>query len=469
MSAPSDVKPKQSDLGPKKTLTPQRKHRKLLKDGSGEEVWPESVEKIFVQGLREYWQSPWATFTQSRGRSRWRNQFLVDYLQKYCISRTKKQVASHIQVLRNMWKGEPEFYLVAGGEELFLDTGVLGLVKVEDGYDMPLDCDEHDTPSSNSASPDVSPRDHPSADFSSPTATLASDSDNTSTLLQQDDWSTHKDATPRAVLSVFSFNATTRPVDSQERQSSFPSAESPLDSSSPLAFSGPAVPPPRGPYKPVIQQPVVSNQSRSADASFPPTSGINGVKTVCLLADGMTPFSIHVDALLASQSRGAWLALKLKLYITSVDDIRSPATLHGFAGSICLSGAWANPGKCITKVYVGNSCISEEVGALVLSNIEVGRVTVILPDSSLARCRWLDASIPTRLTQEIKVDEQTLVYLIYDLDRRNGMPSAELMGYQTCKSAETTPASPQPNFSTIYSCLPSPQSLPFYRQSLPFH
>jgi len=31
------------------TLTPQRKHRKLLKDGSSE-VWPEEIERIFVQG-----------------------------------------------------------------------------------------------------------------------------------------------------------------------------------------------------------------------------------------------------------------------------------------------------------------------------------------------------------------------------------------------------------------------------------
>lgn len=62
-------------------------------------------------GLREYWDSPWATYSQSRGRSRWRNQFLVDYLQKAGINRTKKQVASHIQVLRNMWKGEPGAYL----------------------------------------------------------------------------------------------------------------------------------------------------------------------------------------------------------------------------------------------------------------------------------------------------------------------------------------------------------------------
>ncbi len=110
-----------------RTLTPQRKHRKMLKDGTSE-VWPESVEKIFVDGavipfiiswssylyvcvtsgLRQYWESPWATY--SRGRSRWRNQFLVDYLKEAGIERSKKQVASHIQVLRNMWKGEKGLY-----------------------------------------------------------------------------------------------------------------------------------------------------------------------------------------------------------------------------------------------------------------------------------------------------------------------------------------------------------------------
>lgn len=35
---------------PASSLTPQRKHRKLLKDGSGTEVWPEHLEKIFVEG-----------------------------------------------------------------------------------------------------------------------------------------------------------------------------------------------------------------------------------------------------------------------------------------------------------------------------------------------------------------------------------------------------------------------------------
>ncbi|KIY64935.1 hypothetical protein CYLTODRAFT_357690, partial [Cylindrobasidium torrendii FP15055 ss-10] len=100
-----------------KSLTPQRKHRKLLKDGSGSEVWPEHIEHIFVEGLRQYWQSPYAV--PSGGRSRWRNQYLVDYLGRQGIKRTKKQVASHLQVLRNMWRGEPEFYLVAGADEFY--------------------------------------------------------------------------------------------------------------------------------------------------------------------------------------------------------------------------------------------------------------------------------------------------------------------------------------------------------------
>ena len=81
----------------------------MLKDGSSE-VWPQEAEAIFLDGLRDYWNSPWANF--NRGRSRWRNQYLVDYLKKNGIERSKKQVASHIQVLRNMWKGHPGAYII---------------------------------------------------------------------------------------------------------------------------------------------------------------------------------------------------------------------------------------------------------------------------------------------------------------------------------------------------------------------
>ena len=284
-----------------------------------------------------------------------------------------------------------EFYLVAGGEEILLETGMLGLVKVEDSCDMLLDSDENDIPSSQSASPNVSPSVHLDAESPpSPTAILSTNSNSSSALFRQKSSSNGIDS---ALPVGLSFHTNT---DSQQSHSLFRSTASPFDNSSPPALSGPAIPSPRGTrsYKPGPEthcQPAVSNQPRSVDASLPHTSGVNRVKTICLLADGMTPFSVHVDALSPSQSRRAWLALKMKLCITSVDDLRSPPTLHGFAASVCLSGAWTNSAKCITKVYAGNVCISEEVGTLGLSNIELGQVTAIFPDSSLTRCRWLDA------------------------------------------------------------------------------
>ncbi|KAJ3744637.1 hypothetical protein DFH05DRAFT_1070061 [Lentinula detonsa] len=114
----------------KSAVTPLRKHHKLLKDGSGHEVWPESVEQIFVDGLRAYTAS---TVSQSHavrisdaavpGRSRLRNAYLVKYLAQYGIERTRKQVASHLQVLKNMWKADgnySNYCLVVGPDSLSL-------------------------------------------------------------------------------------------------------------------------------------------------------------------------------------------------------------------------------------------------------------------------------------------------------------------------------------------------------------
>ncbi|KAF4583651.1 hypothetical protein EYR38_002406 [Pleurotus pulmonarius] len=97
-----------------KSLTPKRKHWKT--GSNGIEVWPEHIENTFVQGLREYKNSPFAV--RSSERSRYRNQFLVEYLAKAGITRSNKQVASHIQVLRGMWSGTPDFQLVANATEL---------------------------------------------------------------------------------------------------------------------------------------------------------------------------------------------------------------------------------------------------------------------------------------------------------------------------------------------------------------
>ncbi|KAJ7618635.1 hypothetical protein FB45DRAFT_1033827 [Roridomyces roridus] len=91
---------------------PERKQRKESNDTH---LWPESVNTHFATGLREYWASPWATY--SSGRSRWRAQFVKDYLQNLGIIRSKEQVRERIQDLRGMWKGTSDYRLVAHHNE----------------------------------------------------------------------------------------------------------------------------------------------------------------------------------------------------------------------------------------------------------------------------------------------------------------------------------------------------------------
>ncbi|RDB21337.1 hypothetical protein Hypma_011570 [Hypsizygus marmoreus] len=433
---------KKHDPSPIPSLTPQRKHRKLLKDGSGTEVWPESIESIFVQGLREYWDSPWATYSQSRGRSRWRNQFLVDYLQKAGITRTKKQVASHIQVLRNMWKGEPEFYLVAGGEESLPETNV-DPVKLEDHASslIPLEFDENDGSSSNSTSPDFSPPDF-QLDFP-PTPGLPYGGRTLDPHTYPFKESPEPYAYPRDLIMTpsipnsFSIYPTEALHHSQEHLP-FQHTHYPLTASMSTTYSQSSS---RASARDHVPSPNNVRELNSHVLHRPS----NRATGICLLADGMSPFSINLDALMPSQqSPSTALALKIKLSVTSVDDIRSPSTLHGFVGTVSLSRVWAASGKCITRVYTNNICISNEVGALEVSNVDVGIAHTMLPESSLSRCRWLDASIPTSLTQEILVDDQPLLYLIYDLNRSSsdGVPSADLLGYQNRKVSPK--ASPRP-------------------------
>ncbi|KAF8077982.1 hypothetical protein FPV67DRAFT_1662755 [Lyophyllum atratum] len=429
------------------SLTPQRKHRKLLKDGSGTEVWPESIESIFVKGLHEYWESPWATYSQSRGRSRWRNQFLVDYLQKAGIGRTKKQVASHIQVLRNMWKGEPEFYLVAGSDEPGLpDTPV----KLEDRSLIPLDFDETDGTSSSSASPDFSPPDFQS-DFPPSPNGLSGDSQPTNTQTTTSKGSPNVSPYSRETIFTTSIPSSLSlyPTDISGHQSH---EHLPVQNAhySLGAYSS-SYPQACGPCPKDDARLTGVNRVSDVSAYSSHSQSPNRTTAICLLADGMSPLSIKLDALMPSQDpTRTTLALKIRLHITPVDDIRSSSTLHGFFGTISLSRLWVTSGKCITRVYVNNTCISEEVDTLEVSNIDMGTVNAMLPESSLSRCRWLDASLTTSVTQEIIVDGQTLIYLIYDLDRNNGniMPSAELLGYQNRKATAILSSSHSPNSTT---------------------
>ncbi|KAH7889729.1 hypothetical protein F5I97DRAFT_1801027 [Phlebopus sp. FC_14] len=404
------------DASSQKSLTPQRKHRKLLKDGSSE-VWPEEIERIFVQGLREYWESPWATY--SRGRSRWRNQFLVDYLQKAGVDRSKKQVASHIQVLRNMWKGEPEYHLVAGGEELFLETGLLAPIKAEEMSDThlltPVMFDDH-SPTSDRSGGSAASACPPRSVYSGSSPTLCS-----STELAMPHLQGARQSAPTELYTAFSQGF--------ELASQY----------SPEAFQ-----------QPLSDSPLLFTESSLFSAE--PTPCPVGLTRLSLWAEGMPNYTLAVGALVSSAHPSSQspspVALRIRLHLPPIDAPCSPA-LHGFQGSITCTTRPSSSIRCSTTVLVRSQCIERESNYCSLMTMDptghdlLESVTVLLPDSPLSRSRWLDATSPTYIVQKIIVNEEVVAVIFYDLDRGQcqNMPGAELSGVQKYPvRAERTPS-----------------------------
>lgn len=132
----------------------------------------------------------------------------------------------------------------------------------------------------------------------------------------------------------------------------------------------------------------------------------NRVISLSLWADGMAPFEVDINNLRAftppgttQQSDLTSVLLRIKLSISSIDDIHSSPNLHGFQGAIMLSERWNTEAKCITKTYNGQSSVAPEIGYLESLNPATGPpshalapqvVTTVLPDSSLSRCKWLE-------------------------------------------------------------------------------
>lgn len=74
------------------------------------------------------------------------------------------------------------------------------------------------------------------------------------------------------------------------------------------------------------------------------------------------------------------------------------------------------------------------------------------------------------VTQEIVVDDETLLYVVYELDRRNAgpMPSASLLGYQKYRTGDKG-NSPMPTITPSPSTtLPPPHATPYGRPA-PHH
>lgn len=78
-----------------------RRHKKMLRDGSGE-VWPDHAELLFSKAIQEYDRQSNLASANSHYPPDLpsRNEFIVRYLRDRGLERTKQQVASHIQQLK---------------------------------------------------------------------------------------------------------------------------------------------------------------------------------------------------------------------------------------------------------------------------------------------------------------------------------------------------------------------------------
>ncbi|KAH8099476.1 hypothetical protein BXZ70DRAFT_907892 [Cristinia sonorae] len=439
-----------------KSLTPQRKHHKLLKDGS--EVWSEDVENIFVQGLKEYWESPWATY--SRGRSRWRNQFLVDHLKKHGIERTKKQVASHIQVLRNMWRGSPEFHLVAGGEELFQEDGLLASPKKAGTPSTPGSGSDvmDDQHTSASSTPSSAVSEFPAHFTSAMSAPQFMPTDNTMVPLNSTSLELPPSASPSTHALPYSF-APPSPPSVGNRLRTSPVKLEPLHMN-PGLFNLPHSP----------QGNVSDNDLSPLFPSYAQAPQVRVLKFT-IWAEGMQPLAVDIDrlnAIFTSSSRSpeaTSVLLRVKMGISSMDDILSSPNLHGFHAAVTFSDMWTSEAKCITKGCVGSRFINRQVGDLIIEptlsspDMPHRAVTCVLPESSLSRCKWLPTE-QDKITQQIAIDGSIVAAFVYHIERTapGAPPSVEIVDFQKHKPSQSRMPSQQVMNTPLSAYPPAPSS-----------
>jgi hypothetical protein len=178
-----------------------------------------------------------------------------------------------------------------------------------------------------------------------------------------------------------------------------PVSPPPQDDPQPRASTlSPSPPPPRRRVQSnTIAEPSrpLTSPSHSSVLSYLGRRPINRICFLSLWADGMQPFTIPIQHQSASP-----VTLRIRLRLSSIDDVHSPPTLHGFHGAVTLSAPWTCTAHCITKVYPNNICVAEETGLLQVLSTNPSQpgasqtVQAFLPESPLSRSRWLDASKP---------------------------------------------------------------------------
>jgi hypothetical protein len=122
----------------------------------------------------------------------------------------------------------------------------------------------------------------------------------------------------------------------------------------------------------------------------------NSITAVSLGAIGMPLLPVEVDRYAPPSSSlpnyPPRVSIHFKLSLSSLHDVSSPPALHGFSGTVTFAAPWTSVAQCVTRVYAGGVCESEEYAYFdpitPLSPISMTPVTVQLPESELSRCRW---------------------------------------------------------------------------------
>jgi hypothetical protein len=121
----------------------------------------------------------------------------------------------------------------------------------------------------------------------------------------------------------------------------------------------------------------------------------NSIAAVSLTAAGMRPLVIELDQYAPPSPTANFpprASIHIKLSLSSLHDVSSPPALHGFSGTISFAAPWTSVAQCVTRVFAGGVCESVEYAyfepAASLSPLSMTPVTVPLPESELSRCRW---------------------------------------------------------------------------------
>lgn len=139
-----------------------------------------------------------------------------------------------------------------------------------------------------------------------------------------------------------------------------------------------------------------SSPSYMGSSVSPPLLVRNSVTAISLTAAGMPPLVVNVSRSASPSSLlpnyPPRVSIHIRLSLSSLHDVSSPPTLHGFSGTVTFATPWTSVAQCMTRLYAGGVCESIEQDylepATPLSPMSLTPVTAPLPESRLSSCRW---------------------------------------------------------------------------------